>query len=100
MSQREHNHVFLQNYVGNIIMSLLVSQNMLFEERFMLTWTPLHFVYSTRRLCDQQAQTTALMESKEYEKLISSLMTHGHLQMECIKEVVVVYFRWVMLLHT
>ncbi|KAG1789035.1 uncharacterized protein HD556DRAFT_828571 [Suillus plorans] len=55
---------------------------------------------STGRLCDRQAQITAFMESTEYEKLTSSLMTHGHLQLECIKEVVVMYFRWVMLSHT
>jgi hypothetical protein len=41
----------------------------------------------------------AFMESTEYEKLMSSLKIHGHLQMECIKELVVMHFRWVMLSH-
>ncbi|KAG2117045.1 uncharacterized protein F5147DRAFT_768429 [Suillus discolor] len=66
-----------------------------------LDTAPLHLLNtSTGRLCDRQAQITAFMESTEYEKLMSSLMTHGHLQLECIKEVVVMYFRWVMLSHT
>ncbi|KAG0698778.1 heterokaryon incompatibility protein-domain-containing protein, partial [Suillus ampliporus] len=54
---------------------------------------------STGRLCDRETQINAFMESIEYKKLMSSSMTHGHLQMKPIKDAVMMYFRWVMLSH-
>jgi len=54
---------------------------------------------SNGRLCDRDAQIHAFTESKEYEELLYSLVTHAPLQMEPIEEVVIWYFGWVMLSH-
>ncbi|KAG2339718.1 hypothetical protein BDR05DRAFT_573204 [Suillus weaverae] len=54
---------------------------------------------STGRLCNQDAQRDAFMESKEYSELLYSSMTHTPLQTKPIKKVVAKYFSWVMLSH-
>ncbi|KAG1777457.1 heterokaryon incompatibility protein-domain-containing protein [Suillus placidus] len=52
---------------------------------------------STGRLCNQDAQRDAFMESKEYSEILYSSMTHTPLHE--IKNVVAKYFSWVMLSH-
>ncbi|KAG1883505.1 hypothetical protein F4604DRAFT_1677808 [Suillus subluteus] len=54
---------------------------------------------SAGRLCNQDAQINAFMESTKYEELLYSSDMHGPLQTELIKEVVAKYFGWVMLSH-
>ncbi|KAG1731764.1 hypothetical protein EDB19DRAFT_1317616 [Suillus lakei] len=54
---------------------------------------------SSGRLCNQDAQINAFMESKEYSELLYSSMTHAPLQMKPIKKAVAKYFSWVMLSH-
>ncbi|KAG2151487.1 hypothetical protein DEU56DRAFT_553851 [Suillus clintonianus] len=53
----------------------------------------------TGRLCNQQAQMNAFVESTEYKELLSSSIKDPHLQSHRIKEAVVKSFRWVMLSH-
>ncbi|KAG2349765.1 hypothetical protein BDR05DRAFT_252598 [Suillus weaverae] len=61
---------------------------------------PLRLLHtSTGRLCDREAQIIAFRSSTEYKELLSLTTKHGNLRKECIEEVVVMYFRRVMLSH-
>ncbi|KAG2339171.1 TPR-like protein [Suillus weaverae] len=53
----------------------------------------------TGRLCDREVQIDAFKTSTEYKELFSSTLVHVDLRMECIKDVVGTYFRYVMLSH-
>ncbi|KAG1852354.1 heterokaryon incompatibility protein-domain-containing protein [Suillus tomentosus] len=54
---------------------------------------------STGRLCNREVQINAFRMSAEYKELLSSTMKHADLQMERIRDVVAMYFRYVMLSH-
>ncbi|KIK38635.1 hypothetical protein CY34DRAFT_809154 [Suillus luteus UH-Slu-Lm8-n1] len=54
---------------------------------------------STGRLCNREAQINAFKTSAEYKQLLSSTTKHGDLRMERIRDVVAMYFRYVMLSH-
>jgi hypothetical protein len=53
----------------------------------------------TGLLCNHEAQINAFKTSTEYKELLSSTMMRVDLQKERIKDVVVMYFRYVMLSH-
>ncbi|KAG0693793.1 hypothetical protein DFH29DRAFT_1073143 [Suillus ampliporus] len=57
------------------------------------------FNTSTGRLCDQEAQINAFRTSIEYKELLSSIMMHADLRKDHVQDVVVTYFRCVMLSH-
>ncbi|KAG0703991.1 hypothetical protein DFH29DRAFT_1039962 [Suillus ampliporus] len=54
---------------------------------------------TTGRLCDREAQINAFQMSIQYKELVSSTITHPDLPMKHIKNVVMTYFRYVMLSH-
>jgi tetratricopeptide (TPR) repeat protein len=54
---------------------------------------------STGRLCSREVQIGAFKMSAEYKELLSSTMKHADLQTERIKDVVTMYFQYVMLSH-
>jgi hypothetical protein len=53
----------------------------------------------TGRLCNQEEQMNAFMETTEYKKILSSSMTYAPLDMKPIEEAVEKYFSWAMLSH-
>jgi len=54
---------------------------------------------STGRLCSREVQIGAFKMSAEYKELLSSTMKRADLQTERIKDVVTMYFQYVMLSH-
>ncbi|KAG1888606.1 heterokaryon incompatibility protein-domain-containing protein, partial [Suillus subluteus] len=54
---------------------------------------------STGRLCNRELQINAFRMSAEYKELLSSTTKHTDLQVERIKDIVAIYFRYVMLSH-
>ncbi|KAG2335861.1 hypothetical protein BDR05DRAFT_205965 [Suillus weaverae] len=50
-------------------------------------------------LCDRETQICTFKSSMEYKELVSSTFTHRDIQMKRIEEVVITYFRFVMLSH-
>jgi hypothetical protein len=54
---------------------------------------------STGHLCDREVQMDDFKTSTEYKELLSSILVHIDLRMECIQDVVATYFRYVMLSH-
>jgi hypothetical protein len=54
---------------------------------------------STGRLCDRERQINAFETTMEYKKLLSVTMKHANLRMEHIREVVAMFFQYVMLSH-
>ncbi|KAG2336506.1 hypothetical protein BDR05DRAFT_953303 [Suillus weaverae] len=53
----------------------------------------------TGRLCDREAQINAFKSSTEYKELLSSILKRAELRMADIQDVVMAYFRCVMLSH-
>ncbi|KAG0695824.1 hypothetical protein DFH29DRAFT_1072363 [Suillus ampliporus] len=53
----------------------------------------------TGRLCDREAQINAFKSSMEYKELLSSTLKSAKLRMNHIQDVVMTYFRCVMLSH-
>ncbi|KAG2358613.1 WD40-repeat-containing domain protein [Suillus spraguei] len=65
-----------------------------------LEYSPLHLLNtSTGLLCDRAAQMSTFKTSAEYKELLSSTTKHSDLQMGLITDVVVKYFRCVLLSH-
>jgi hypothetical protein len=54
---------------------------------------------STDRLCTRRVQINTFRVSAEYKEYLSSTIKHADLQLERIKDVVAMYFRYVMLSH-
>jgi hypothetical protein len=50
-------------------------------------------------LCDREAQISTFRSSIEYTELVSSAITHRDIDMKRVKDVVMSYFRYVMLSH-
>lgn len=60
---------------------------------------PRLFDTTTGLLCDKEAQITAFKTSTDYKQLLSSTMKRADLRTERITDVVLMYFRYVMLSH-
>jgi hypothetical protein len=54
---------------------------------------------STDRLCTRRVQINTFRVSAEYKEYLSSTIKHADLQLERIKDVVAMYFRYAMLSH-